>query len=413
MNQRYFATPACIGILAVAVCFGTGCNKSSVPASQAARQATPQPASQPQPTDDQIASEVQNRLQTDSGLANMPIQVKTVRGVVTLSGAVNGEAARELAANDAAQVSGVRTVVNNLVAQTAMAAAAPSADAEKAARKSAERDKADQDKAEARTRRRQQEQARRRSEQQQQQSAAESQQAESGNLAPVPAGDNRQGPPAAESAQAQMQQAPPPPPPPPPQPITRTVTIPAGSDLAVRITENLATGQAQPNDSFHGVLANSLVINGQLAIRRGANVTGIVLDAKDATHFKGRSELSLGLEQIRTPNQVLTVSTDPVVRQGAARGKNTAMKSGGGALLGTLIGALAGGGRGAAIGAVAGAGAGAGANAVTRGEQVQIPSETVLHFTLSQPVNVRVTTMPGGQVNEQDNGGSPQLRQPQ
>ncbi len=400
MSHRHFSAPASIGILAVAVCFGVGCNKSPAPSPQTVEQAASQPTSQPQPSDDQIISEVQNRLQADSGLANMPIQTQAVRGVVTLSGTVNGEAARELAANDAAQVNGVRTVVNNLTVQTAQTAAVPSAEAAKLARKKADEARAQ----EARARRQQREQARRLSEKQ----AAQSQQEANNNLAPVPAPNNTQTAPA-DTPQTQMQQAPPPP---PPQPTSQRVTIPAGSDVAVRITENLATGQTQPNDSFHGVLANNMVVNGLLAIRRGANVTGIVLDAKDATHFKGRSELSLGLQQIRAHNQVLAVSTDPLVRQGAARGKNTAVKTGGGALLGTLIGALAGGGRGAAVGAVAGAGVGAGSNAVTRGDQVQIPPETVLHFTLSQPVNVMVTTMPAEQSNQPDNGGSPQLRQP-
>jgi hypothetical protein len=400
MSHRYFTHPVSIGMLAFAVLFGIGCSKSSAPTPLTVQQAAAQP--QPQPSDNQIATEVQNRLQADFGLQNMPIQTQAVNGVVTLSGTVSEQAARELAANDAAQVNGVRTVVNNLVVQTAQAAAvsAPSnADAKKAEKKADE---------EARLRRQRLEQARKLREKQSQQQEAQDQQAQDqeaqANLAPVSATGNMQN---------QAQPAPPPPPPPPPQPVTQTVTIPAGSDIAVRITENLATGQAQPNDSFHGVLANSLVVNGVLAIRRGANVNGVVLDAKDATHFKGRSELSLGLQQIWDRNRWLSVSTDPVVRQGAARGKNTAAKAGGGALLGTLIGALAGGGKGAAIGAVTGAGVGAGANAVTRGEQVEIPSESVLHFTLSQPLSVTVTTTPGSQPSPPpDNSGSPQMQPP-
>ena len=71
------------------------------------------------------------------------------------------------------------------------------------------------------------------------------------------------------------------------------------------------------------------------------------------------------------------------------------MKAGGGAALGAIIGAIAGGGKGAAIGAAAGAGAGTGVNAVTRGEQAQIESESRLEFRLQSPITVSVTTMPG------------------
>jgi hypothetical protein len=59
---------------------------------------------------------------------------------------------------------------------------------------------------------------------------------------------------------------------------------------------------------------------------------------------------------------------------------------GGGTALGAIIGALAGGGRGAAIGAASGAAVGAGAQVITKGQQVKIPSETRLSFTLQQPI---------------------------
>jgi len=57
-------------------------------------------------------------------------------------------------------------------------------------------------------------------------------------------------------------------------------------------------------------------------------------------------------------------------------------------VLGAIIGGIAGGGKGAAIGAGAGAGAGTVVQAVTHGQQVKIPSETRLDFTLHDPVNV-------------------------
>jgi outer membrane lipoprotein SlyB len=75
---------------------------------------------------------------------------------------------------------------------------------------------------------------------------------------------------------------------------------------------------------------------------------------------------------------------------GSSRGKNTAEKVGGGAILGALIGGLAGGGRGAAIGAGVGAGAGGVYQGATRGKQIKIPSETKLDFQLDQPVTVTV-----------------------
>ena len=57
-------------------------------------------------------------------------------------------------------------------------------------------------------------------------------------------------------------------------------------------------------------------------------------------------------------------------------------------MVGSIIGALAGGGKGAAIGAAAGAGVGGGVQAATKSQQIKLPSETVLNFTLQAPITV-------------------------
>jgi hypothetical protein len=102
------------------------------------------------------------------------------------------------------------------------------------------------------------------------------------------------------------------------------------------------------------------------------------------------------LTQISAAGRRITLVTEPFSRQGEGRGKNTALKAGGGAALGSIIGALAGGGKGAAIGALAGAGAGTGVNAATRGQQVVIPSETLINFQLQSPITLTVTIPPHG-----------------
>jgi len=65
-------------------------------------------------TDQQIASDVQNKINADTNFPDKQLNVSAANGVVTLSGNVSSDAARSAAANDAAQVEGVRTVVNNL-----------------------------------------------------------------------------------------------------------------------------------------------------------------------------------------------------------------------------------------------------------------------------------------------------------
>jgi hypothetical protein len=57
-------------------------------------------------------------------------------------------------------------------------------------------------------------------------------------------------------------------------------------------------------------------------------------------------------------------------------------------VVGTVIGAIAGGGKGAGIGAAIGGGACAGSESITKGDQVKVPSETLLDFTLQQDVTI-------------------------
>jgi hypothetical protein len=83
------------------------------------------------------------------------------------------------------------------------------------------------------------------------------------------------------------------------------------------------------------------------------------------------------------------IETNEYKKEGASRGKRTAETIGGGAAIGALIGGLTGGGKGAAIGAGLGAGAGTGVQAVTKGQQIQIPSETRIEFQLNAPLTVQ------------------------
>jgi hypothetical protein len=72
--------------------------------------------------------------------------------------------------------------------------------------------------------------------------------------------------------------------------------------------------------------------------------------------------------------------------KGFGKNKRTAEFLGGGAALGGLFGAILGGGQGAAIGAASGAGGGFLGQLFTRGKQVKVPAETVLHFRLERPL---------------------------
>src|SRR5580693_7122943 len=66
------------------------------------------------PTDTQIATDIQNKLNTDSGLQGKQLIVQADKGSVTLSGEVDNNAQRDAAARYASSEAGVKQVVNNL-----------------------------------------------------------------------------------------------------------------------------------------------------------------------------------------------------------------------------------------------------------------------------------------------------------
>jgi len=177
----------------------------------------------------------------------------------------------------------------------------------------------------------------------------------------------------------------PPPPPPPPQ----KVTIPSGTTLAVRLVDAIDSETATQGQTFHATLNSPLAVDGDTAIPAGYNVEGHVVTVQSAGKFAGQSLLVLQLDRISAAGKYYNIQTDQYKKQGSSRGKNTAEKVGAGAGIGALIGAL-GGGKGAAIGA-AGGGLGGGVQAATKGQQIKLPSETVLNFTLQAPVTVVAT----------------------
>jgi len=331
--------------------------------------------STPPATDDaSLTAKVTSSLETDQNLSGQTIQASVSSGVVTLNGSVTSESARTIATGDVAQIAGVKTVVDNLVVQAASATASvappppPAANTPLPARVSAERA-----------------------------------QKPSAMVAAAPPPPASAPVPVAPVPIVRSAPAPPPtpqpapvvvkvqPPSPPPAPVMHTITLPVGTAIPVRITQTLDSASTKTGDKFTGEIASDLIVDDVVVLPQGTAVTGHVDAAQDAAHFKGNALLTLSLIAIDRKGERIEVSTEAYSKQGEARGKNTAEKIGGGAAIGAILGGILGGGKGAAIGAAAGGGAGAGANTVTRGQQVQIASESVVRFRLLDPIQVHLS----------------------
>ena len=308
-------------------------------------------------TDAAITADVQAKIQQEAALTAAPVTVQSSSGVVVLSGNVPSDVARITAENAARQVEGVKGVINNLQVVTA-ATAPPAALATQETPAP-----------------------------QPQTSAAKPLASKKMTPVPVPA-------PAPATAPAPLAAAEPAPPPaqaaapPPAKPVPVEITVPEGTRLTVRLIDAVDTEKNKEGDTFRASLDAPVVVRNRVIIPKNADVTARLVSAKSAGHFTGSSSVVLALSTIRVGGKVYEVQTGEFTKQAASRGGRSAAVIGGTAAAGALIGGLAGGGKGAAIGAAAGAGAGTGVQALTKGQQIKLPAETLLEFELKAPIAV-------------------------
>lgn len=170
-----------------------------------------------------------------------------------------------------------------------------------------------------------------------------------------------------------------------------SVTIPAGQSLLVRMIDGVDSSTNHVGDVFHASLETDLTVGNSIVARKGTDVYGRLANAEKSGTFSGRSELQLELTRIVIDGKDYPVVSSDYTLQGKGQGAATAKKVGGIAAAGAIIGAIAGGGKGAAIGAAAGGATGAGVQVLTKGQQVKVPSETLLEFRLQQPATVAPT----------------------
>jgi len=283
------------------------------------------------PTDDEIAKNIQAAYYADPQVRNDQISVDVKNGEVTLSGTVGSDADHLQAYKLAGQVAGVKKVTDQIQVNAAQATPPTGR---------------------------------------------------------TPSAPTSAAPLASAPAPAPVAEAPRPAPPPPPQPTP--VTVPAGSDIRVQTIDAISSDTSQPGQTFQASLAAPIVVGDTVVVPKGANVFLQVTGAKQAGKIKGSSELTLALDHLVYQGQSYPLTSSAVQQVGQSRGKQTAKRAGLGAAIGAGIGAIAGGGKGAAIGAGVGGGGAMAYQAFTKGKAVKVDPETLLDFTLAQPVTIMV-----------------------
>ena len=377
--QAWLAILPVMGVLFLGACNGSKLSRSS--------------------DDKTITTDIQAKLFTDPVLKTRDVRVDSHDGTVTLSGTVGTDLERAAVERLAAQEAGVKNVVNTLNVNAEPApgsAATPAPEPEQQPSSAAASPEPATPPKPRHTRR----------------APAASKddtaqlEAYTNSVPPDAAGNPGQMPaPVGAAAAVAAQPAAPPaptppaaPPPPPPAaapPVPKPpehIAIPAATVVTIRMIDAIDSSQNRPGEEFAASLDAPIVVGDRVLAPRGSDARVRLVQAQSAGRMTGRSDLQLELINLSINGVNYPVQSGYYEQHGASRGTRTAETVGGGAVVGALLGGLLGRGKGAAIGSVVGAGTGTAVQASTHGQQIKVPAETKIDFTLKDPITVTLPT---------------------
>jgi hypothetical protein len=172
----------------------------------------------------------------------------------------------------------------------------------------------------------------------------------------------------------------------------RFETLPSGTELTVRTSEDIDSSTAVVNQTFAAIVERDIRGESDTVIIPAGSRAVLVVREVSSGGTTGSPDIVLDMQSMSVSGRRYLVSTDDLKTDsgtGVGKNKRTAETVGGGAALGTIIGAIAGGAKGAAIGVLVGAAGGTGVQVLTKGKDVRVPAETLLSFRLDKPVRLQ------------------------
>ena len=187
------------------------------------------------------------------------------------------------------------------------------------------------------------------------------------------------------------------------------LTIPAGSQIPISLTQAISTKNAREGDAVYAETTFPFVLNERVIVPRGTYIQGKISRVERAGHGHGRAEILMHFTSMIYPSGYTimlpaSVENTPgaenksvkdqegTIQQDSETGKKVEDAAKGGAV-GTVAGATAG---GLATGGLNGARAGAGAGAVAgvawallkRGADVRLEVGTSIQMEVQRPITV-------------------------
>jgi hypothetical protein len=173
--------------------------------------------------------------------------------------------------------------------------------------------------------------------------------------------------------------------------VVAPVLVPVGTNLKVRLNDNLSSKESRAGDKFTAAVLDPVRFN-------EATVHGHIRSIVKSGKVTGRTTMNLAFDSITLSDERHGILHGYVTKvygsnnggtdneggvQSSGRGKQTLKRSGIGAAAGAIIGGIAGGGKGAAIGLILGGAGGAGSLAIKGSKELKLESgtEMLVHVT--------------------------------
>jgi hypothetical protein len=169
-------------------------------------------------------------------------------------------------------------------------------------------------------------------------------------------------------------------------PTGAQVEVPSGTEMDVRLTNNLNSGTAQVEDRFEGTTLVDLTVNGRTVIPSGAVMRGVVTSVEPATRTNRTAKMTVSFDQVTVNGRAYPIrgTVTQAIQGEGIKGETGRIATGAGA--GAILGGILGGVKGAVLGAVIGGG---GITAATEGKEIDLPQGTVLRVRLDSPVSIQ------------------------
>ena len=155
----------------------------------------------------------------------------------------------------------------------------------------------------------------------------------------------------------------------------KTITLPEGTIISVRITDKISSAHSQTGDIFTGSVDPSVLVDNKVVIPRGTEAHLLMVEDKKGGHFHGKAEIEVELVSLIIDGKKIDADSDVVKKKKGALSTKTTAEVKPGAVGAAEVAASVN-----PVGAVA-----LGGIAVLKAAKVEIKPGSRIAFTLASP----------------------------